>query len=147
MTGHAFQVFVTDDELRSALHAVRAALTDDGRFVFETRNPAARAWEQWTPDNATEITAAPDTRVRVEHEVHEVVGELVRFTQTYTSPDWPEPEVSWSTLRFLDLPGLATFLADAGLGIARQSGDWDGGPLTPTSPEIITVAVPRVTLR
>jgi SAM-dependent methyltransferase len=46
MTGHAFQVFVTDEELRSALASVRSALTGDGRFAFETRNPLARAWER-----------------------------------------------------------------------------------------------------
>ncbi|MFI1396091.1 hypothetical protein [Streptomyces sp. NPDC020681] len=36
MTGHAFQVLVEDDELRTALAAVRSALTGEGRFAFET---------------------------------------------------------------------------------------------------------------
>jgi trans-aconitate methyltransferase len=31
MAGHAFQEFVTDDEIRGALTAIRAALTDGGR--------------------------------------------------------------------------------------------------------------------
>jgi len=48
--------------------------------------------------------------------------------------------VSRSTLRFLDAPALASFLADARLEIAAQYGDWDGGPLAPDSPEIITFA-------
>ena len=55
MTGHAFQVLVDDSQLRASLAAIRSALTDDGRFVFETRNPPARGWEAWTPDNAVEI--------------------------------------------------------------------------------------------
>ncbi len=50
MTGHAFQVLVDDDEIRSSLAAVRAALSSEGRFAFETRNPLAREWESWTPD-------------------------------------------------------------------------------------------------
>lgn len=45
MTGHAFQVLVEDDQLCSSLAAVRSAVTENGRFVFETRNPPARAWE------------------------------------------------------------------------------------------------------
>ena len=45
MTGHAFQVLTTDDQLRGALGAVRAALAEEGRFVFETRNPLVREWE------------------------------------------------------------------------------------------------------
>ena len=44
MTGHAFQVLVEDDEIRDALGAIRSALTDSGRFVFETRNPRVREW-------------------------------------------------------------------------------------------------------
>ena len=55
MTGHAFQVFVDDDQLRESLTAIRSALTGAGRFVFETRNPLAREWESWTPDNAVEV--------------------------------------------------------------------------------------------
>ena len=55
MTGHAFQVLVGDDELRAGLTAIRSALTDNGRFAFETRNPAARAWERWRPENAVEV--------------------------------------------------------------------------------------------
>ena len=42
MSGHAFQVFVEDDELRTALAAIHSALTEDGRFAFEIRNPLVR---------------------------------------------------------------------------------------------------------
>src|ERR1700722_12696145 len=43
MTGHAFQVLVEDADIRQALAAISAALKPNGRFAFETRNPAARA--------------------------------------------------------------------------------------------------------
>ena len=36
MTGHAFRVFVEDDQLRASLAAIRSALIGEGRFVFET---------------------------------------------------------------------------------------------------------------
>jgi len=48
--------------------------------------------------------------------------------------------VSHSTLRFLDAHALSDFLANAGLAIEKQFGDWARQPLTATSPEIITVA-------
>ena len=47
MSGHAFQVFLQDDELRTAIATIRSALTEDGRFAFETRNPMVRDWEHW----------------------------------------------------------------------------------------------------
>ena len=68
MTGHAFQVLVEDDKLRASLAAIRSALTEDGRFVFETRNPSARGWEAWTPDNAVEIVHGGSV-VRMAHQV------------------------------------------------------------------------------
>jgi SAM-dependent methyltransferase len=141
MTGHVFQVFVEDDDLRVALAAVRAALTDDGRFAFETRNPQARAWTRWTPDRAVEAVDASGAVARMEHEVDlPVVGDRVSFTTTYSSPRWDEPQVSHSTLRFLDRDSLTAFVTGAGLVIEEQFGDWAREPLTGTSPEIITIA-------
>ncbi len=141
MTGHAFQVLVEDDQIRSSLGAIRSALAEDGRFVFETRNPLVREWERWTPDNAQKITDGSGAVVRVEPAVQTPVeGDIVHFTQTFTSPKWNCPQVSHSRLRFLDAESLASFLSDAGLAIEDQFGDWDRQPLTDTSPEIITVA-------
>ena len=143
MTGHAFQVLVHDEELRVALGAVRDALAPGGRFVFETRNPAARAWESWTPDRARRFTGPDGGVVRVWHEVEGVpVADRVTFTETFEGGRWAQPQVSRSTLRFLDCAALSGFLAGAGLAVVEQYGDWERGPLTPASPEIITVARP-----
>ncbi|HSO97238.1 MAG TPA: methyltransferase domain-containing protein [Acidimicrobiia bacterium] len=141
MTGHAFQVLVDDAELRTALTAIRSALTDHGRFAFETRNPTVREWEQWTSDRATEATDAAGTVVRMDNQIDTpIVGDRVRFTTTYRSPRWDQPQLSHSTLRFLDAPDLARFLTDAGLIVDEQFGDWDRSALTETSPEIITIS-------
>ena len=50
MTANVAQVFLTDDDWAATLTAVRAALRPGGWLVFETRVPARRAWEQWTPE-------------------------------------------------------------------------------------------------
>jgi SAM-dependent methyltransferase len=143
MTGHAFQVFVEDDELRASLASIRSALTDDGRFAFETRNPLVREWESWSPDNAVDVTGASGVVVRMETEVETPVrGDVVSFTHMFTSPSWDRPQLSRSTLRFLDVDSLASFLSGAGLAVEEQFGDWTGAPLSDTSPEIITVARP-----
>jgi hypothetical protein len=146
MTGHAFQVLVDDDELRASLAAIRSALTEEGRFAFETRNPLVRAWERWTPDNAVEATDTSGGVVRMEHEVETPVeGDIVSFTTTFESAGWDRPQVSRSTLRFLDAESLSSFLSAGGLAIEEQFGDWDRQPPTDTCPEIITVARRRET--
>ena len=140
MTGHAFQVFAEDNHLRASLAAIRSALNEDGCFVFETRNPSVRGWEVWIPDNAVEIVHGGSV-VRMAHQVETpVVGDVVSFTVTFTSPDWDRPLVSRSTLRFLDADSLHSFLSRAGMKIEERFGDWGRQPLTDTSPEIITFA-------
>ena len=125
MTGHAFQVFVEDDQLRTSLAAIRSALTGNGHFVFETRNPLAREWENWTPDNAAEVVHQ-GRAVRMAHRVETPVrGDRVSFNITFTSPSWDQPQVSRSTLRFISAGSLSSFLSGAGLAIQEQFGDWD----------------------
>ncbi len=141
MTGHAFQVFVEDEELRTALAAIRAALSDDGRFAFETRNPLARAWEAWDSEERPEVDDPDGARVCMTRLVTAPFdGRIVSFSRTFQSAAWDQPRVSHSTLRFLDKAALDTALAQAGLTIEAQFGDWDCSPLTDASPEIITIA-------
>ncbi|MEV7391955.1 class I SAM-dependent methyltransferase [Streptomyces sp. NPDC091215] len=143
MTGHVFQVLLGDEELRAALTAVRTALAPGGRFVFDARNPAARAWEGWTPDRVHHVTDPDGRPVRVWHEVQGLPsGDRVTFTETYEGGRWPQPRVCRSTLRFLGPDALSGFLAGAGLAVVGQYGDWARGPVTAGSPEIITVACP-----
>ncbi len=136
MTGHAFQVFLEDEELRASLAAIRSALGEQGRFVFETRNPLVREWESWQPSEIVQDGIV----VRMASDVGTLVADRLSFSSVYTSPIWDEPQVSHSTLRFLDLDSLAACLTDAGLTIEEQFGDWDRQPLTDASVEIITIA-------
>jgi SAM-dependent methyltransferase len=141
MTGHAFQVLLGDDELRVALAAIAVALTDEGSFVFETRNPLVREWEDWDVRYSSQVVDSAGAVVHCACEVAmPVEGDLVSFTHTYTSPGWDRAQQSRSTLRFLGPDALSTFLVDAGLVVAEQFGNWDRSPLADTSPEIITVA-------
>jgi SAM-dependent methyltransferase len=144
MSGHAFQEFVTEDDLRRSLTAISRALTPDGRFIFETRNPEARPWESWTPDNAVEIPhPGGGGVVRDENEVIQPVeGGVVRFVTRTWSPTFDGVREATIQLRFLEQGELSGFLTAAGLEIEQQSGFWDRSPLTTESPEIITVARP-----
>ena len=141
MTGHAFQALLTDEALRAALAAVRRALKVAGGFVFDTRNPGARAWERWTARHAARIEDPRDGTVQVTPEV--VVpydGRTVVFVQTYSCASWDAPLVSRSALRFLASAELGRFLHAAGFAIEAQFGDFARSPPAPASPQIITIA-------
>jgi SAM-dependent methyltransferase len=141
MTGHVFQVFLTDAQLNLVLRRVHRLLGEGGRVAFETRNPKAEGWRAWTPERYSDITGPDGTPVRFWSDVHTpVTGDTVTFSHVFTSPAWPEPLVSPSTLRFLGLDRIEAFLAAAGLSILECYGDFDGGPFLPDSPEIVIVA-------
>jgi len=137
MTGHAFQELRTDEEILATLRAMRGAIRPDGRIVFETRNPAAKAWESW--DGSSFDVPYQGTRVTVRYEVHEVEGEIVTFSEITDGGRWHD-QVDRGTLRFLPRIELDRFLAEAGLRAETYYGDWERGPLTEDSPEIVAVA-------
>ncbi|MGW2232173.1 hypothetical protein [Streptomyces formicae] len=140
MASHAFQCLVGDDELRASLSAMHAALRGGGRFAFETRYPGARAWQEWNPEHARDLVDAAGRAVRVWHEVEEVAGDVVTFTESVGRPDGGVLRVDRTSLRFLDVAGLGDFLTDAGFTVEAQYGDWERGPVTADSREIVTVA-------
>ncbi len=80
MTANVAQVFLTEDDWDAVLRGTWNALRPGGHLVFETRNPARRAWEQWTPELTRTVADVPDVGV-VEswEEVTDVVGDLVTF--------------------------------------------------------------------
>lgn len=140
MAGHAFQFLVTDDELRASLAAIRRALVAGGRFAFETRNPLARAWENWNPRNPIEVVDPAGRPVRISYAVDTVAGDVVTVTETTSDQAGIPLRVDRAPLRFLDVDTLAAFLDDVGFRIEAQYGDWSGAPPSRASPEIITIA-------
>ncbi|MGW0435854.1 class I SAM-dependent methyltransferase [Micromonospora sp. NPDC003197] len=142
MTGHAFQVLLNDQDFHAALAGFRRHLTPGGRLVFETRNPAVRAWERWTPElTRTTVYAPTGEEVEVSHELRGArEPDLVDFATSYRWPATGHVAVSGSTLRFVDPSRLRCLLAVAGFHVDGWCGDWDRSEVSDTSPEIIVVA-------
>lgn len=144
MTGHAFQALVTDEDILTSLAAVRRALTCGGRFAFETRNPAARAWELWRAENRVTIIGPDHQEVRITTDlVAPFDGRTVTFTHTFEGRHPSLPQVSQSMLRFLGRDALGELLERSGFRVEEQFGNFAAGPFAMDSPEIITVARPE----
>ncbi len=114
MTANVAQVFLADDEWAATLGATRRALRPGGWVVFETRDPARRAWEQWTPELTRTTVHVPGVgEVTSWEEVTDVDGELVTFRSMTAFPADLVLE-SVSTLRFRSRAAVEASLADAG---------------------------------
>jgi hypothetical protein len=136
MRSHA----VTDEELRDSLAAIRAALSEGGRFVFGTRNPPARAWSRWTPEHAARAVDHRGRELRVEHRVESEQDGVVTMTETTATRDGEPLRVDRGVLRFTAAEEVDRFLEAAGFAVAERYGDWLRGPLADASGEIVTVA-------
>jgi SAM-dependent methyltransferase len=142
MTSHVAQIIGDDADWHATLGAIHRALRPGGRVAFESRNPGARAWVEWTPHRSRRRVedAAPgpiDTWIQSV----EVLGEHVRYELHYRFVSTDEELVSTTELRFRTQGDLTESLADAGFSVEHVFGDWDRQPVEVGSPELIFVAV------
>jgi len=118
MTGNVAQVFVPDGEWAAVLGAAFGALRPGGRLVFETRDPARKAWLGWNRADSYVRTVVPGVGgVRRWEEVTDVSGELVSFRSTYVFESDGAVLTSDSTLRFRSRDAMLASLAAAGFTV------------------------------
>jgi SAM-dependent methyltransferase len=145
MTGHAFQVLLDDDHVRAALRGFARHLVPGGLLAFETRNPSARAWEQWALDDGrTVVETSAGERVEVWIDgVRWHAPDLVSFEAHNRFLATGELLSCASRLRFVDPEHLLRLLTEEGFAVEGWFGDWDRTPVSASSPEVIVLARPR----
>ncbi len=89
-------------------------LRPGGHLVFETRDPAARAWEEWTRRDSYSVTEIDGVgAVESWYELIDVSLPLVSFRGTCVFPDG-EVLTSDSTLRFRERDEVEAALVEHG---------------------------------
>lgn len=141
MTGHAFQVALTDTDRRAFLDTIAAHLAPNGRFVFDTRNPGVREWEGWTPDLTRSTLQHPELGpVEAWHDIDwDPMRKVATYDTFYQRPGDPDPICATSQIGIVTQSRLAKLIASAGLQVDRWMGGWDGQPYGDAEPEIIAL--------
>lgn len=140
LTGNSVQHIGEADWPRT-LRDIARTLREGGLLLFDSRNPADRAWDRWTAaPRATRDTPVgeltewveldhedPDGTLHLDfHTVFEATGEHLTVRQP---------------LVFRSADRLTEDLEQAGLSVRATFGDWTGEPLQATSPRIVIEAV------
>ena len=55
LAGHAFQCFLTDADQRAVCKTIAPHLAPEGRFIFDSRNPAREEWREWVPERSRRV--------------------------------------------------------------------------------------------
>jgi len=136
MTGHAFQVLLTDADVLSTLNVMHKHLAPAGRIAFESRNPAIDWTQNW---NYRLSLALPNGQVVETRRLLKMVNDRMSFELVYEFKD--ETLVSMSELRFLRCDRILEMLWTSGFRVIHLAGDWDNAPFDEAaSRELILVA-------
>jgi SAM-dependent methyltransferase len=139
LTGHAFQVFLSDEDQREVCRTIAAHLAPGGRFIFDSRNPAREEWREWTPERSRRTLAHPELGpVEVWNDVaFDAATGIAAYGTHHRLPGDGRVLSSTSRIRFASKDEIAARLAEAGLRADQWLGDWRGGAYAPDAFEII----------
>lgn len=139
LTGHAFQVFLTEDDRRAALATIAAHLAPGGRFIFDSRNPACREWEEWGPDVSLRLVEHPrfGTVAAWNDATEDPATGIVTYGTHYEIRATGEHLSAASRIAFPQKAELEALIAGAGLKVERWLGDWEGKAWQPGDGELI----------
>jgi SAM-dependent methyltransferase len=129
MTGNVAQAIVEPSDWNGTLGRVYDALRLGGHLVFETRDPARRAWEEWNREASHKVTDIEGVgAVESWVEVTNVIGPLVTFRWTGVFASDGQMLTSDSTLRFRERDEVEAMLVAHGYVVVevRDAADRPG---------------------
>lgn len=132
MTGNVAQAIAEPEAWEGTLRGIHAALRPGGHLVFETRDPARRAWEEWhRPATRHTVTVEGVGDVEIWMDVTDVSWPLVSFHSTVVLTTTGETLTSDSTLRFRERDEVTASLTAHGYTVdeIREAPDRPGKEL------------------
>ncbi|WP_026128400.1 class I SAM-dependent methyltransferase [Nocardiopsis halophila] len=123
MTGNVAQAIVDPEAWRATLEGAYKALAPGGLLMFETRDPAARAWERWRRAWTHRVVDVEGVgAVETWIEATRVALPLVEFRTTYVFASDGQVLTSDSTLRFRERQEVEDDLLAQGFTVEEVRG-------------------------
>ncbi len=140
LTGHAFQVFLTEEDQRAAFSTIAAHLSPTGRFVFDTRNPGFRGERDVRHSSVRRLEHAELGVIEASDEsYYDETSSILSYENGYRVVSTGERFAGRSKILYTPRDKLAAMIGDAGLAVEAWYGDWEGNPFHAQAREIIPV--------
>ncbi|WP_026906867.1 class I SAM-dependent methyltransferase [Paucisalibacillus globulus] len=127
MTANVAQVFLTDQSWQQVISDAFRALKPGGHFIFDTRNPLARVWEQWEKDRTPDVAIHQETGEPLEiwTEYDGFVGDIFTFYETVKNANTDEMLIREKIqLKFRTKEEIHNSLQQVGFSQIQVYGDW-----------------------
>ncbi|MEH7385436.1 class I SAM-dependent methyltransferase [Bacillus sp. JJ1521] len=140
MTANVAQVFLTDKSWQHVISDAYRALKPGGHFIFDTRNPLAKAWEQWEKDMTPDLARNEETGEPLEiwTEYEGFVEDVFTFYETVKNARSDEVLIHEKMqLKFRTQEEIYESLQQVGFSQIQVYGDWEFKPATVESKSFI----------
>jgi SAM-dependent methyltransferase len=128
-------------ELATTLTSVAASLRPQGSLAFDTRNPARRAWEEWTKAGTLSERVTSFGNLREWIEVTERDHEPGRVVfDAHNVIDGGQDRVYSSVVHFRSPEELEAALTATGFADVEIAGGWHREPVTKESSSLVVTA-------
>jgi len=122
MTGHAFQVLLTDNDILAVLKTMHDHLNEQGKVAFETRNPKIDWAAEWA-SRPPLVHMLPNGNLAESLEITRQDSEFISFRTSHSCRNLTL--TTSSTLRFPSREVVEALIARSGLVVRSVFGDWD----------------------
>jgi 2-polyprenyl-3-methyl-5-hydroxy-6-metoxy-1,4-benzoquinol methylase len=148
MLEHAFQFFLTREDLEAMLARVREHLSPEGCFLFETRNPNVRNLQEVRHPEGDKYAMADGGELAIiEEQRYDPMSQIQHYRRHLTfryAGGRHEERTLRVALRYVYPQEIEALLFYNGFEIRERYGSWQQEMLTADSPEMIFVCQRRV---
>jgi hypothetical protein len=125
---------------RAVCKTIACHLAPEGRFIFDSRNPAQEEWREWVPKLSQRVfNLEPHGRITAWNDVRsDAALDVVTYYTVYRANSgklW----MATSSIHFATKGNIQRAIFDAGLHVDQCLGDWQGSAWTAAAGEIIPV--------
>ncbi len=139
LTGHTFQVFLTETDQLAALATIATHLSATGVFIFDSRNPDFPGDKQRDPLKNRRRVMHPEMGMieAWNGSTYDERQQILSYENGYKVVTSGEEFAAHAQIRYTSQSDLMRLLRISGLSVDRWMGDWQETPFSADSQEII----------